>query len=417
MNIYQHKSEFKIVIFSLALVIGLASLYYTNSLVNKLVEREKEQIELYAAALRYTLDIENDQPLTFIYQEIILSNKSIPVISTDIDGNILSQKNIRFPKNASEEEKQRILENELEVMKEENPPIVMVFGQNKENRNFIYYRNSYLIYQLRYYPYAQLSVIAIFGFLTYMAFNYSRKAEQNRVWIGLAKETAHQLGTPISSLMAWVEYLRDDDLLKHSEVLPELEKDVKRLEMITARFSNIGSKPALHSEDVHGVVKGIVSYLRPRISNKVDIHIINYLLPETQVKMNRYLFEWVVENLCKNAVDAMNSVGSIEIKLKITANHRKIIIDISDTGKGIQKSKIKKVFEPGYTTKKRGWGLGLTLAKRIIEDYHGGKIFVKSSEPNKGSKFRIVLNQETPEGIFKKYEIVNKLNPFTEQVQ
>ena len=412
MNIYQNKSEFKIIVVLIALIIGFFSLYYTNNLVNQLVEREKEQIELYAAALRYTLDIENDQPLTFIYQELIITNNSIPVIQTDAEGNILTHRNIKFPDKVSEERKLEILEAQLAVMKEENPPIIVVYGQNKEHRNMIYYRNSYLIYQLRYYPYAQLSVVLIFGLLTYIAFSYSRRAEQNRVWVGLAKETAHQLGTPISSLMAWLDYLRSDESFAHQEVFEELEKDIRRLEMITARFSNIGSQPTLTNENLHQVVQEIIAYLRPRISSKVDIQIINYLLPETNVRINRYLFEWVLENLCKNAVDAMNGVGKIEIKLKITTNHKKIIIDVSDTGKGIPKSKIKKVFYPGYTTKKRGWGLGLTLAKRIIEDYHRGTIFVKSSELNRGTKFRIILGQEEPTGSFEKYDIVNRLNPF-----
>ncbi|MCU0436579.1 MAG: HAMP domain-containing histidine kinase [Raineya sp.] len=389
MNLYQNKFEFKIVIVVIALFIGFASLYYTNVLVQKLVAREKEQISLFGQALRYTLDRENEQPITFIFREIVRANNSIPTIVTDENDNILIDRNIDLT-GLNEEKKQLILEKELLKMKEEFPPIKIDIGGNRYN--LLYYRSSDLIYQLKYYPYAQLTVIAIFGLLTYMAFSYSRKAEQNRVWVGLAKETAHQLGTPISSLMAWAEYLKTEKRWSE-EVLEEIEKDVYRLEMIAARFSNIGSQTALVPENIAVVLQEIIDYLRPRISPKVGVEILNYLPTQTEVKINRYLFEWVIENLIKNAVDAMSGAGKIQIEMRLSAKEKDLFIDIADTGKGIPATKIKRVFAAGFTTKKRGWGLGLTLAKRIIEEYHKGKIFVKSSEIDKGTKFRIILHQ------------------------
>lgn len=387
MNLYQNKFEFKIFILAVAFLISFISLYYTNTLVQKLVQREKEQINLFGKALRYMLDKENEEPSRFILEEIVKVNTSIPTIATDEDDNILLDKNLHT-ENMGNEEKQLYLEKELLKMKAEFPPIKVAISDTRYN--LIYYRSSDLIYQLKYYPYAQLSVIAIFGLLTYLAFSYSRRAEQNRVWVGLAKETAHQLGTPISSLMAWIEYLKTEKKWDES-ILEEIAKDTKRLEIIAARFSNIGSQTTLAKENIGMVIQEIVEYLSPRLSSKISIDISNYLPNQTSVKLNRYLFEWVIENLLKNAVDAMSGVGKIHIEMRISAKEKNIFIDISDTGKGIASAKIKKVFDPGFTTKKRGWGLGLTLAKRIIEEYHYGKIFVKSSEIDKGTKFRIVL--------------------------
>ena len=387
MNLYQNKFEFKIFIVAIAFLIGFASLYYTNTLVQKLVQREKEQINLFGKALRYMLDKENEEPSRFILEEIVKVNTSIPTIATDEDDNILLDKNLHT-ENMGNEEKQLYLEKELLRMKAEFPPIKVAISDTRYN--LIYYRSSDLIYQLKYYPYAQLSVIAIFGLLTYLAFSYSRRAEQNRVWVGLAKETAHQLGTPISSLMAWIEYLSTEKQWNES-ILEEIAKDISRLEIIAARFSNIGSQTALANENITQVIQEIVAYLRPRLSSKISIDITNYLPNQCTVKLNRYLFEWVIENLLKNAVDAMGGVGKIHIEMRMSAKEKNIFIDISDTGKGIASAKIKRVFDPGFTTKKRGWGLGLTLAKRIIEEYHYGKIFVKSSEIDKGTKFRIVL--------------------------
>jgi signal transduction histidine kinase len=282
----------------------------------------------------------------------------------------------------------------MKIMRETYEPITVtlrdpitseVFGTQ-----FIYYKNSFLLKQLIAYPYIQLSVIAIFGFISYLAFNYSKAAEQNRVWVGLAKETAHQLGTPLSSLMAWIEVIREDPEMKQKGVIEELEKDVQKLRIVTERFSSIGSAPTLKRENIVLLINNVVNYLRPRISSKIRMEVFT-LSENIFSNVHAPLFEWVIENLCKNAVDAMGSSGTIAIKI-LRGNEGKVFIDVSDTGKGIPRSKLDMVFRAGFTTKKRGWGLGLTLAKRIIETYHDGRIFVKNSEENQGTTFRIALN-------------------------
>ena len=234
-------------------------------------------------------------------------------------------------------------------------------------------------------------MIAVFGIIAYMAFSYSRTAEQNRVWVGMAKETAHQLGTPISSLMAWVEYLKADENFTESEIIDELDKDIAKLQLITARFSSIGSVPVLKEEDLVSVVKRVVEYLQARVSSKVEITV-ESMHERVLCNINAPLFEWVVENVCKNAVDAMAGIGKITIKVQ-EANDWRVFVDITDTGKGIPATRLKQIFNPGFTTKKRGWGLGLALAQRIIENYHQGKIYVRESDPDKGTTFRIVLQR------------------------
>lgn len=395
MNIYADRSKYKIIIVLMALLIGSSSVYYTNYLVTRLAQREHEQIQLYANAYRFIVGAENNESIDFVFQEVIRAIEIFPVILTSGNDTIINYRNVKLPESIealpiTDEKKQQFLASELEIMKEEHPPIIIDMGQGQIQ--YIYYRNSYLLSQLQYYPYVQLTVIAVFAFLAYLAFSYSRTAEQNQVWVGLAKETAHQLGTPLSSLMAWIEYFKTDPKFADDEVIPELEKDVERLEMITARFSNIGSVPIMKPENLYDVLQHITAYLQRRISSKIKIHIKgDKNLPS--VSINKHLFEWVIENICKNAVDAMSGTGEINITLKLLSSN-KILIDISDTGKGISKSNINRVFEPGFSTKKRGWGLGLTLAKRIIENYHAGKIFIKQSEINKGTTFRIVLNAE-----------------------
>jgi signal transduction histidine kinase len=273
-------------------------------------------------------------------------------------------------------------------------PIAVTLRDPQTNEVFgtqsIYYKNSFLLTQLIAYPYIQLSVIAIFGFIAYLAFNYSKMAEQNRGWVGLAKETAHQLGTPLSSLMAWMEVIREDPEMKQKGMVEELEKDIQKLRIVTERFSSIGSVPTLKKENVVALINNVVTYLRPRVSARVSMEVFT-LSENILADVHAPLFEWVIENLAKNAVDAMGNAGTIAIKI-LRGNEGKVFIDIIDSGKGIPRSKIEHVFRPGFTTKIRGWGLGLTLAKRIIETYHNGKIFVKSSEENIGTTFRIVLN-------------------------
>jgi two-component sensor histidine kinase len=388
MNIYADKSQYKVVVVLIALLIGTCSVFYTDLLVKQLDQRERQQIELFVKSQQFLVNENDNEDINFVFQEISRANEIFPLILVNSQGEILSHRNVQMPEGASQEREREILRKELESMKEDHEPIAVNYGGGV---NYIYYSNSYLITQLRYYPYIQLSVIGVFVLLGYLAFSYSRKAEQNRVWVGLAKETAHQLGTPLSSLMAWIEYFKADPRYADDEVIPELEKDVERLEMITARFSNIGSVPALKEENVLDVVQKTVLYLQKRISPKVHMHVTSESDELPGVLINKHLFEWVIENLCKNAVDAMSGSGEIRIHLRKSHQH-KLLIDVSDTGKGISKKHITRVFEPGFSTKKRGWGLGLTLAKRIIENYHKGKIFVKQSEPGKGTTFRIIMN-------------------------
>jgi two-component system, sporulation sensor kinase E len=388
-DIYNNKGRFKVFILIMAVIIGGVSIYYTHRLVKQLAAREQNLIDLYAKGLKFAADPNNGGDLSFIFQEIIEANKSVPAIMTDEHENPISEMNISFPKNASEKEKQEILVSELQEMKLEHPPIVIEVAPGL--RNYIFYKNSFLLRQLLYYPYVQLTIIFIFAFIAYLAFSSSRNSEQNRVWVGLAKETAHQLGTPLSSLMAWIELFKNDPKYQDEEIVKELEKDVNRLEMITARFSNIGSVPALVDENILKVVQESIAYLKTRVSSKVKFSV-NTKAPETATaKINKPLFEWVIENVAKNAVDAMNGVGTLDIEILPLSDH-KMAIDITDSGKGISRYKFHAVFEPGYTTKKRGWGLGLTLVKRIVDNYHKGKIYVHWSEIGKGTTFRIIVN-------------------------
>jgi len=381
----------KWIILIVSVVISVGSIYYTDVLVDQLKERERNQINLFARALEYTIN-EAENNILFIREEIILKNHSIPTLQVSEQGDILSYINLPVDSAWSAEKKKSYLNRQLAEMKRTYAPIeILLKDENNEvfGRQYLYYKNSFLLSQLMAYPYIQLSVIAIFAFISYLAFNYSRVAEQNRVWVGLAKETAHQLGTPLSSLMAWLEVLRDDPEIKGKGVVDELEKDILKLRVVTERFSSIGSTPVLKSENVYQLITNVVGYLRPRVSSKTTFEL--YTLSENiQARIHAPLFEWVIENLCKNAVDAMGNTGTIAIKI-LRGSDSKVFIDISDTGKGIPKGSVASVFKPGYTTKKRGWGLGLALAKRIIELYHEGRIFVKSSEENLGTTFRIQL--------------------------
>ncbi|MGC3989457.1 MAG: HAMP domain-containing sensor histidine kinase [Chthoniobacteraceae bacterium] len=392
MDFYKDNSNLKWIILAVSVIISVGTIYYTNILVDQLKEREKNQVRLFAKALEYTSN-DTDNNILFITEEIIYKNNSIPTMLVDEKDNVVSYNNVDIDSSWTKQQKERVLERQLKDMKRTYPPIPILLKDPTTDevfgRQFVYYKNSFLLTQLIAYPYIQLSVIAIFAFISYLAFNYSKTAEQNRVWVGLAKETAHQLGTPLSSLMAWVEVLRDDQAFKGKGIVEELDKDIRKLRVVTERFSSIGSTPTLKDENIYQLINNVVSYLQPRVSSKISIEV--YTLSETiRAMVHAPLFEWVIENLCKNAVDAMGSSGTIAIKI-LRGNEGKVFIDISDTGKGISKSNISAVFKPGFTTKKRGWGLGLALAKRIIELYHNGKIFVKSSEENQGTTFRIEL--------------------------
>jgi signal transduction histidine kinase len=324
-----------------------------------------------------------DKQVKNFISELVLNSSSVPVIFTDssqqqiiafgnIDSNLISSK--------------LFVKKFLEEMKAQNPPITITLADN--NTNYIFYKDSKLLTRLRYYPYLLWGIIALFIIISYSLFSTARKSEQNQVWVGMSKETAHQLGTPLSSLMAWLEILGEKGV--DEKTLTEMQKDLQRLETITDRFSKIGATPKLNKENITETLEICIAYLRPRISNKVsiDLHTSN---KEIMALHNPSLFNWVMENLIKNAVDAMEGKGAINIT--ITDQMQFVYIDVSDTGKGIPSNKHKTIFEPGYTTKKRGWGLGLSLTKRIIENYHNGKIFVKQSNPENGTTFRIVLKK------------------------
>ena len=276
----------------------------------------------------------------------------------------------------------------LATMEAENTPIELQL--ENRGKNYIFYQSSYLLTQLRYYPLFQLGIIAIFLFIAYMLFSTARRSEQNQVWVGMAKETAHQLGTPISSIMAWLELMRMQNI--DQQTVLELDKDVKRLGTIAERFSKIGSAPSLKEDNIVRIIYDTVEYLKPRTSRKVNFSINLSKNSDVIVPVNAGLFEWVIENLCKNSIDAMS--GSGEIAINILEEENSVQIDLSDTGKGINRSNFKTIFQPGYTSKKRGWGLGLTLAKRIISEYHKGKIFVRTSVINEGTTIRILLKKK-----------------------
>ena len=382
MNIYTQKQRWKILLLIAALLIGTASLWYTNRLVKKLSIEERKKIELWAEATRRLADIsEINSDINFL-SIVISNNNTIPVIWADDKYEVISYRNLDSLKALEN----GYLQKHVGIMRLEHAPIEIKIGKNL--KQYILYNDSDLLVKLRFYPFFQLGVIALFLFVSYLAFSTSRKAEQNQVWVGMAKETAHQLGTPLSSLMAWLELLRMRGM--SIEYTSEIEKDIQRLHTITERFSKIGSAPALSKVNVYEVLTRSVDYIKTRSSPSVEF-VIDAPTIEVYAPMNVPLFEWVIENILKNALDAMSGKGKICIN--ITDQQQFVYIDITDTGKGIPKATYRTIFKPGYTTKNRGWGLGLSLSKRIIEEYHDGQIFVKSSEINRGTTFRIVLNK------------------------
>ncbi|MGB0886876.1 MAG: sensor histidine kinase [Vicingaceae bacterium] len=508
MSIYSQKQRWKLLLAGIAILIIIASLWYTNILVEKIATEERNKVQLWAEAIQnkaslvnYTGELfdkiskeernkieiwaeaskrivtSNNQDATTFYLQIIGENETIPVLVLDENDKIMNYRNfdleagidtntfllsqldlmknkdnpidlvIHVTKNLTWTYKlyykdskifselkvvlddliqsfiSEIVINSASVpviytdssqtkviefgklkggktgigydflmatvaeMREENEPIAITLNNNSVN--YIFYSDSELLKQLKRYPYFQIVIIALFLLISYYLFSTSRKVEQNQVWVGLAKETAHQLGTPLSSLMAWVEYLKLKDTVEEN-TLNELAKDISRLETITERFSKIGSIPTLEHENLNEVIEASLSYLKVRISKKVKVSCTSANNEEIQAKLNPSLFSWVLENIIKNAVDAMKGEGSINIL--ITDQSQFVYIDISDTGTGIPKKQQKTIFEPGFTTKQRGWGLGLSLVKRIIENYHEGNIFVKQSDEN-GTTFRIVLNK------------------------
>lgn len=382
MNIYRKKILWKYFLFLCAVIIGLGSLLYTDSLVRKLAIEERKKVELWAKATNLVANSEiSGECLEFVFT-VIKYNVTVPVILVDSDTNIIMYNNL----DTIRVNHPGYLEKKLAVMMDENEPIEIPYLPNK--MQYLYYSRSTILTALIYYPFIQLGVILLFILVAYFAFSSSRKAEQNQVWVGLSKETAHQLGTPISSLMAWIEMLK----LKNIDqgLIEELSKDIFRLNKITDRFSKIGSQPALVPENLVTIINNTLNYLRTRSSDKIKFEFESEK-DEVIVPLNAPLFEWVMENVCKNAMDAIEGEGLI--KISISSGTHVTQIDISDNGKGIPKSKKKTIFKPGFTTKERGWGLGLSLTKRIVEEYHRGKIGVADSELGYGTTIRIILKK------------------------
>ncbi len=385
MDIYSRKSRWKLYLAFAGIVIVLTSLFYTSQLTSRLAEEERKKMEIYFFAQS---QLQMDQGITDfqLHTMILQNNTTIPALLVT-DDEIDEDSHINFPNDDPE-----YLKRQLAKMKKNGPdPIV-----NEEMGVKVYYKESILLQQLRFYPIVQLFLIAAFILFGYMGFSSARRAEQNRVWVGMAKETAHQLGTPISAIVAWLEHLRivKEDDSEVLEVVDELENDVSRLGLIADRFSKIGSEPELKATNVYDALDQCRAYMQRRASRKVNFDFPNINHAPLTVYINTHLFNWVVENLLRNALDAMGGQG--EITAKVYDDGEYIGIDIRDTGKGIPSSKFKTVFEPGYTTKKRGWGLGLSLAKRIIQEYHSGRIFVKESSESKGTTFTIKLPKNHP---------------------
>lgn len=371
-----------------AVVIAVASLVVSHFLVRDLADEERNRMEVWAEAMRTLNNADENTDLSLVLK-VINENNSIPVIVMDKDGQAQTFRNIDIAgKDYADSLRQAaILGKQLLA---QNKNIKIVLDEKTNDYLLVCYDESRMIRRLSVYPYVQLGIVMIFVVIAIFALLTSKRAEQNKVWVGLSKETAHQLGTPISSLMAWIEILRMN--YPDDELIPEIDKDVKRLQLIADRFSKIGSLPEPVPASLNTVVDHVIDYMDRRTSKKVRM-IKDFPNHDIIIKMNPQLFEWVIENLSKNAVDAMGADGG-QIAIHVDETDEVAIVEVSDTGKGIKKKNLKNVFRPGFTTKKRGWGLGLSLAKRIVEEYHHGKIWVKSSEIGKGTTFRIELKKE-----------------------
>lgn len=400
-NTFQNKRLWKYILLAFAVIIAAGSLFYTNYLVRNIARAERTRAQLWALSIRQSLTSDDNDFLPYVLA--VRDSSAVPAIVTDEKGEIMTVRGldttktfIKLPPDMSTgintpKYDPQYFKDELGIMKSQHEPIIIRLPGLGHGNNFIYYKDSALLSQLRLFPYVQLSVIAVFLTLAYSTFNSSRKSEQNQVWVGLAKETAHQLGTPISSLMAWIELLKDKFNAEEDPLVVEMENDVKRLEIVADRFSKIGSKPKLEQHSVYNAVNDFVNYFKIRVSANINFEVTGN--KDLIAGLNIPLFDWVIENLLKNAVNAITGKGSVKVDISASKTKDLIYIDVIDSGKGIPRSKFVTVFQPGYTTRKRGWGLGLSLTKRIMENYHNGQIFVRDSELGKGSTFRIVLKR------------------------
>jgi signal transduction histidine kinase len=384
MNNYTFYNRFRIALLIAALMIVIASLWYTNLLAKKLSAEERNRMEQLANTYEHLNTAGDNTDIGFIIN-IIQRNKTIPLILTDEKKQMQGCKN--FPSKDSADVKK--MEAELMKMRAEQDSIP-IFANGKIVQ-FIFYKDSTLLTELKYFPTIQILIIIVFLIVAYIAFFSSQRSLQNQLWVGMAKETAHQIATPLSSLNAWVEYLKEaDESLKKNNAVIEIGNDIERLEIITQRFSKIGSAPELVDAAIVPLVERCMIYMKRRASSKIEFQFSSEINNDYTIKINTPLMEWVMENLLRNALDSMED-GIGKISISIFSQSNKCMIDITDSGKGITSDKYKTVFKPGYSTKKRGWGLGLALCKRIVEEYHQGKIFVKESQVNNGTTFRIIL--------------------------
>lgn len=365
-----------------ALIVG-ASLYYTNQLAAKLSVEERKEVEKLVEGFITISNAAADQDVTFV-STFIEGNTTIPLIITGQDGEIIDFKNIDTSRSS---DGKAYLEKKFKDLKDTHDPIVadLGFGLGK---NYVYYGDSYLLTQLRYFPFVQLAIIVLFLVVVLIALSSAHRSMQNQVWVGLSKETAHQLGTPLSSIEGWLVLLKDND--ENNEAVLEMEKDLNRLKLVADRFSKVGSIPKLEEENIVTRLESMVSYMQKRAPKKVTISF-HHAEDIVLANISGPLFDWVIENLIRNALDSMEGQG--QINLRLTNTQQQVWIDVADTGKGIAKHQVKRIFNPGFTTKKRGWGLGLSLSKRIIDKYHHGSILVKNTEVGKGTTFRIILRR------------------------
>jgi sensor histidine kinase len=380
--------QVKILLVLAAIFIAVASLLISHSLIRDLAQQERSKMEVWAEAMRTLSEADDSADLSLVLK-VLDENNTIPVVVLGKDGMVTEYRNVKISA-SNKSDSVKYVNKVAQQMKAAGQVIRIPLANNHNDYIEVCYDESLMLRRIAIYPYIQLGVVMLFVVVAIFALLISKRAEQNKVWVGLSKETAHQLGTPISSLMAWLAILKES--YPNDKLLPELDKDVQRLQLVADRFSKIGSIPEPVPASMNEVLDHVVDYMDRRTSKKIQM-IADLPDEDIIIKMNASLFEWVIENLCKNAVDAMGGeCGQIVLHLEQLEN--KVVVEISDTGKGIKKKNIKNVFRPGFTTKQRGWGLGLSLAKRIVEDYHHGKIFVKSSELGKGTTFRIELKKD-----------------------
>ncbi len=393
-NVYRLKGNFKGLLFIIAILITLGSLYYSQLLVKELQAQSREFLRFRVSILEREINSDESGDLSFFFSNVI-QTADYPIIYTDTAMTPLNWRNIDLPENTGTHpispDTLKYLQKLVAEYDETNPPISITYQKNV--LGYYHYGDSKTISKLRWLPFIEIGIVAMFILIGYAGFHSIKKSEERLIWVGMAKETAHQLGTPLSSQIGWLEYLKTNPE-QVGKVIPELEKDLQRLQTITNRFSQIGSLPDIHPENLTEIISETVQYFQKRIpkrSGKVRIE--TALSPEiAAVKLNKDLFSWVLENLIKNGLDAMENKGGTIMITAQKHSDSQVQIDVKDTGKGIDKKARKDIFKPGYSSKKRGWGLGLSLAKRIIEDYHGGKLMLKESQHGEGSTFRIILN-------------------------